>query len=659
MAGRQDKILLAVVVLALIGLVGFVSISGDEPVELGPELRDEQAGEADAAELDAYRRDPFGETARESAPQTAESDRSDPRGDGLRGSRGVDLQIMSRETGLPLPRAMLFFMTEFDAPALEWQWHREELLIRRGRRLRSDDRGMVHIEPFQGPAFVLCRHEGQYGERLFNSYHELLTGDARLFVDRDRSVALQVVDEEGRGLAGVPVALWREDSKDDDESAAERVLIWTGVTRGPEGLAFARHSLGLDARGLPTDPDTRKVPIVAELQRGRVRATFYFPPVIPQTREDRSAPDGGIEAASGLVRRLLDETAEVILGPEGPGVRPLVLPATGSVKLRLFKDDAAPFEEDCAVWIGPWAGSQDPRAAAKGLTPDCDPDPGSISDGSLPFLAEKGVVFLPRVGLNTIFDVTIMPLGGQRDPVQIAVAGPTRAKEIKVVDVPMGPERAVLSFRVEDEGGRALVETPIDVELGIPGSTRLSPEAVKRGRITTDAEGRIAFRVPVEFSRYERMELRLTGPKSKPAEPAPYTAVLLETPEPAGFLDAGSLRLAGRGLVCRGRVVDRRGRGLGEVEISIVRRPFGDEIERAASDERLVAWTQPGSVERVMAEIRTSSQGWFTYGGYRPAGSWLLRLRKTIDGVPHGVDLPFEPGIANLEIRLDPLPASD
>ncbi len=656
---RKEFIALATVATLILALVGFISWNDND----GIEIEDSQE-----VSLDDLNEGKVPDRAQEIADQKLRELKGLPtklgtKVDGrshLHGGYGATFRVVDEESGTGVSGAVVLFMPQKAASEIDWKWRREDVVRRSGRRLKADHWGDVRIQSFIGSALVICEHKGKYGELYIKSFYDVMTKKNELKIKTDPAVKIQVIDAKGRGVRGVPVALWRDNFEANLATkgrAPRRILIWTGTTYGPSGIAFARRSLGQKSSKFASD-DGWDGPLAAQLSKGGIKASFYFPPLIPQTLFDELNAQRNTDTlndASGITRALLEQVVEVNITSEGPQCRPLELPATGAIKLVLYQDDGSLYEDACVVWIGSYSGQREKGPSNSNKPIDFDPKLQSISAGSVPFMANRGVVVLPHVGLFSTFDITVMPINKSHDAVEMVVNGPTQARQIRTIAVPLGPERPIFTGLIQDSEGNAFALEKIDIAMAIPG-VGAEGAAVKRQRVKTDKDGRFEIRVPVEFVRYEKVEMRIVALRKNPLELPPSAAALIKAPSPATVSDAGVFKLSRRGLICRGRVLNELKRPVAGASILILRNPFPYQSKRQNGDSRVHALTQAADVQVQVAAITSNKQGYFTFGGYIYDGIWEMVVSHGEGMEAREARFEFTPGEKNMQVRIDLVP---
>ncbi len=655
----KEVIALVAIFLVIVGLVGFVSFANDDEIDIqdGEEVRivDEEPPSIPQAARDRKEQE-----SREAKGLPTIGKKKISGKSHLHGGYGATFRVVDGETRTGVSNARVYFMAEKSASEVDWKWRREDLIFQRGTKLKADHWGDVRIQNFIGSALVLCEHDGKYGELYIKSFYDVMTNKIELLLEPDQGVKIQVINKNGKGVRGVPVALWRDNKKAHDESnglAPKRILIWTGTTYGPKGIAFARRSLSAKSSKYAGD-DGWNGPLASQLKKGSVFASFYFPPLMPQSLFDElnaARNEDTLNDASGVTRALLEQVVPVNMASDGPYCRPLELPATGSIKLVLRHDDGSLYEDPCVVWIGSYSRQleRDPNKPNDRI--DFDPKLKSISAGSVPFMARKGVVILPHVGLFSDFDITVMPMNKSHDPVEMVVYGPTRAKQRLTMNVPLGPERPIITALVRDQDEQPYKNKKIDVEIAVPG-VAVGGNASKHERVTTDKDGRFWVRTPVEFSRYQKIEIRLTGLKTNPLQEPPYASKLIPSPEPGLESDVGTFDLSRRGLICRGRILDEKNRPVPGARILVMRNPFPYDAKRQEGDSRVHALTQAGPIQEQVAAFTSNKQGYFTLGGYLHGGIWEMIVSQGEGTETRERRFEFTPGTNNMKIELPSIP---
>jgi hypothetical protein len=173
----------------------------------------------------------------EPAPRVAASAPGAEAGD-TGAARQVGVDIVRSETGEPVPDAQVWCWRRTPVLGSEGdfdEWLRRgriEEQLPRARKLRADRLGHVEV-PEHAQGFVIVAAAGELWGCA--SFEGLRAGPARVALARDVDLRVRIVDAQGAGVAGLPVALRERRGG----SCYDRLLARTD---GAEGIAVLRHA---------------------------------------------------------------------------------------------------------------------------------------------------------------------------------------------------------------------------------------------------------------------------------------------------------------------------------------------------------------------------------------------------------------------------------
>jgi hypothetical protein len=235
----------------------------------------------------------------------------------------------------------------------------------------------------------------------------------------------------------------------------------------------------------------------------------------------------------------------------------IVLPATGSLRIRALTVDGASFDGDVRVELD-LADGRKHRDAARRIV--------RVGTGG-------GVVF-PRVGVGTELVVVATEVDGRGAPARRLVAGPARPGEEAVVDLVLGAERVVVTGRLVDRFGEAVADT--QVRIRVPHVIGASASG-SRGR--TDSEGH--FRIELEHAAAELGDRTLAIGIWRETGVVTGDLAVAERALPpvlaAGAIALGDVAMAGSAAIASGRILYADGTPL-ESALVMVQSVRGAEV---------------------------------------------------------------------------------
>jgi len=191
----------------------------------------------------------------------------------------------------------------------------------------------------------------------------------------------------------------------------------------------------------------------------------------------------------------------------------------------------------------------------------------------------EGAFHIPWVELGRDWELAAWRPKG-KEPTRERVRGPSAMSELVELELVLGSDHPVVSFRVLDPTGSPLARS----ELELARSSLFG--ALDRSQLTTDAEGRFTLDGSVNF--FEGGAFSVTH---RPAEGEPWMGRASLPGDPApGWHDGGDIRLTAEPLLVAGRVVDARGTPVAGAEVLVGRESrwtWGEAaVIRGKCDER-------------------------------------------------------------------------
>lgn len=416
----------------------------------------------------------------------------------------------------------------------DWEPH----AARFARKVQADERGEVSLPQPQDWYRILGRQGALYGER----YHPRgADGEIQtLYLEHDLALRVRAVDGSGAPIPGLPIGL-RQGGEDWSYWADQR-------TTGADGRALFAH---LQESPILSDP----------------RAHIELRPAIP-------LPD--------------PPAVELRLGAIPEEEQLLVLPARGSVLVRLFDADRRPFTGSARVVL------QDARGAA--LQDEFAEDQEFVefaARGAQSLESVTDQTLFREVGLGMRLTVAV-DFDGTENWETIELDGPRAPGERSTADVVQQVLRPFLVVRLLDAEGAPLRDAEINI---INHSVAPSRESFRGVIARTDGEGRLRHTIAEDGTDDPPGSRRWLEFLHRP-EPdmAAADAVLLGARIEAcqawqdGPNELGELRLDALPLLAGGVVVDAGGAPVAHAEVSLSRRFLRDrgrESWRSQGDSRV------------------------------------------------------------------------
>jgi RNA polymerase sigma factor (sigma-70 family) len=358
------------------------------------------------------------------------------------GSSRVCLQVIDRTNGAPASGVEVWYAAQSAVDG----WYtadREELLVEAGRKVVSDEAGEVFLTGHGEGAFAVARSGGLYGELWIPAEPE---ESLILELILDRTITIQVVNEAGTLLPGIPVGVWLKGPRHSQQ------LQWRGST-GLDGTVSCTHA---DHR-LPGILDEGLVPYAA------LDATLF-------------------------------ERVEAALDPLALGYEParLVLPETGSVTVLLNDEQGLP-AADCWVYAYP-------------ITSDVGSGNRLEKGHRHSVHSREGRAHFSHVGLGMDLEFTAQPGSDYREVVH-KCAGPTVAGEELVLRLGFDEKWPVLVGRALSAPDEVLGTTMLSGRIRV--QTPAGEDLEQTVWVQTDAEGGFRIPIKAEPGPRTSMWLHL------------------------------------------------------------------------------------------------------------------------------------------------------
>jgi hypothetical protein len=450
------------------------------------------------------------------------------------------LRVLDMFERTPIPAAALwvFDPSHYDRTALraalklahdDW----EQVATRFARRVTADERGEISLPQPAEWFRILGRDGARYGELYHPRGPDGQT--ALLHLEPDRTLRVRATDARGAPLAGLPVGL-REERGD-----------W----------AWWRAKRDTDAEGRA---------VFAHLQdelAGEPSQRIMLAAAIPH----RDAPELAIRLDALPVEEQL-----------------LVIPAHGSLRVRLFDADKRPLKERARVVVqGAWTENRPEWfEESEGFQE-------LASHGAHAVDAEDGVALFPCVGVGLALTVAV-DFDGTENWETIECSGPATAGTEATAEVFQRVLRPTLLARLLGPDRQPLRDTAVLVQDRFESAnwTSVSPQPVR-----TDGEGRVRRAIGEDWAESEpgsRRWLEFVREADPAASASALGARIAGRADwRAGVNDLGDVQLEVLPLLVTGRVVDAVGAPIAHADVALAQRfqrNRGRETWRAESDTR-------------------------------------------------------------------------
>ena len=431
-------------------------------------------------------------------------------------SDGVPIRVTDAKTKEPAADALVVTVDEWEfimRYASEEEPERDAWTQLReiGTAWLTDESGRTNVAASNKRQSVFAFRGDDFGRILL----EVFDRAEQTLEISDRSLLVEVVDREGRGVAAAPVAL----------GSCVESLDWLGAWRGT------------------TDADGRvRIPALA-LERDvhygcgrRPIVTFDFPTRVYETSQ-------------------LDPTT---LDP----VR-IVMPECGSLEVELQGPDGRRLEDEAIVELGAYARAE-PRGLDRGV------ESTSVRSSRLP--VRDGRLVLPRVEVG--LDLELQVESETRRFAWTTAKGPDRAGEVRRIVVRAEPadERSVrLRGTALDAEGRPLRAMKLDASL-----TSEANGSTERAISRTDDSGAFEFVAP--SSVFEQTDLVLHLWRWQDGRNREYGSGPVALVDEANAV-AEPVTLAAPPLLVRGTVLDESGMPVFAADVRVKVARFGSNSE--------------------------------------------------------------------------------
>lgn len=338
----------------------------------------------------------------------------------------IAVQVVSQADGRPAADAEILFLDRLQMPEGSWQevWYGGgdvgEFVERNGQALRTDAAGMLHVPRTTSGALVarVPRHRGTI------DWIGVPQEPVKLALIPLPDLVVQVVDEDGRFVPGVPIAVCMNRPE----------LPWNIVVRSTDNIDGSAPFMNLDR--LLRNPDASPGYAVG----------FAFPLRLRQLVPFRLAAL-----------------------PEEP-IR-LVIPPTGSVTVTLANERGEPFQTGAQVSLGRTTVGDGGRETFRSETA------ARIIQGRASF---------PFVGVGTRLTIRVDGVAEMR-PLEVLRDGPTRQGEALTIDLTWTEQYPVIVGRAVLPDGTAIASRNgrfmVDENMIRKGGASLVTDLVGRFRV--------------------------------------------------------------------------------------------------------------------------------------------------------------------------------
>ncbi len=488
---------------------------------------------------------------------------------------GWKVLVVKKKTGKPVPGAQVLVLdtsTVKDPARLMREAATggfskiETFMEQFGRSFLADSKGVAWIPPIENVrmgALVAARKEGLWGLLPFRPS---LTPPLKIEVSPVQEILVQVVDQEGKPVAGVPVGL-------GVSQGGFRYFPMRGVTEGPKGIVRFRH-IGILFRG---QGGSAKGLVALLVPMKKPASKEFDPKDLPRT----------------LLVLTLPPTGKVVVyvrGPKGP-----------------VPDGTAL----AALSPAPEEGKEKPRFPIP---------PGAQEAPIAP--VEGGKAVFPFVGLGLTLQVMVnktpknMPMMRGK-PQIVKGTGPVAPGQTVTFHVSLTQKETLLAGRLLLPSGKPASETTLTVSLK---TKEENISSFSSSMLRTDKDGR--FRFPLEEGKFHggKRTLSFLLGKEKGGRILKAQVDLGRDFFP-GVNDLGDIRLGAPPVLVAGRVVDASGKPIQGATIQVFQKQyFGENKERSAW-EWVRAYPTPsdakgnflvlGEAKAPELKVTASKQGWF------------------------------------------------
>jgi len=471
----------------------------ETPTESEARRHDDSPMSAAPADDPATRRGsaPVGSEKRSSAPTEEDLPSAAPSTAG----ELIEVEIVRADDGEPVPHARVSWWP-IAAPLSGTEEFRTWLSSNTVEahessavRLQADRQGRVWVSDSDLGFVVVARTAELWG---YASFGLDIKGPAQVRLAADLDVRVQVVDEQGRPVAGVPVAL-------RERRGAAHTDHITARTDEPQGLAVLRHARPFLQRTAGSSP----VFVVAV-------PGIFDPPV----------------------ERPID------LQHSSPQILKLVLPPTGSCEVVVGDPSGEPILGEVRVHL---------RFAPRGS----DSRPESAPPGETFLSGEGGRVLFEHVALGRDL-VGAVTHHRALSSEEIRGPGPTRAGERVQLRAGLGSDLAIWRGRLLDPSGAALGSATAFARLEATDPDSQFEGTAGAWTVRTAEDGRFSVVTVPIAQRPERLVVAVYALSDR-GVPVSVARVPAPADVGAGARELGDFLLRELPVVVEGEVVDARG----------------------------------------------------------------------------------------------------
>jgi len=475
----------------------------------------------------------------------------------------------------------------------------DDWLREHGERLVADETGSVALPSFFSGAWISARHGERWG------FLELKEGAAPPIVPLQEplGVTVQVVDQHGMPLAGVPVGI--ETYHETSDVACGKMGFyneWAGTTSAPFG--------------------TIEIPHRAWIEK-----------IAPGQRDGRQDRQGTLWVSIGW----LGSGGHVCLDSGRRYDEPIrmVMPPTGNLEFRVRGPDGRALARPVAAWFTFTNGASVP-----------------------PSRGEDGVVVIPHILPGGKYRVRVECPGSGFSHAIVRATGPSRAGECAVFDVKLEPMPPLVRGLFLAPSGAPLAKRRIALYTAPPGHP---PTLQGDERILTTDVGGVGVLLdddPLGFWDNSSPGFALIPDEGElPISPAVWCEVGRRAWPRMSQPDIGTVQMHEAPLLVAGRVVDAAGRPVCSVQVTARRQRGPSQWVRPADRNRVI--------ESVSS--RTDSAGRFAIYHTEPFGCWAASAhvsrvssstRRFFEAGTNGIELTLTPWPQPVTLRgrllLDP-----
>lgn len=552
-------------------------------------------------------------------------------------ARGFVLQAWDRHEGVPAANAEVHLLDDFDEE--EWDEMRDrpadgphwaDLAAARGQSFRADATGRVKLPAFEGRALVTAELPGAFGLILVEEERDEIE---TLLLERDQTVTVRVVDDQGRPVQGVPVGILQLYPDRLYPQRVQQRLRSTLETKKRIDAWIAANPENAQRAGGRTDWIERRLADIEEEQEEIEQAMLRYgrpqdegDPVIttnPELEAQRLTGVDGLAVfrhfqfdkedgdewwpvefrnsfeAALLIPQSTTRNVPFQGDPVPEDVIELRLPPTGRVVVRTVDRDGRPFVHPVNVEL-----------IAAGRASLVRREMFARKDQGEPILEFEhvglGIDFLGQCELDDDDFEWGLPL----------FAGPQQPGETVSVDLVVAPEAGMLYGRLVDPDGRVLDGREATFLINA-ASGRLEGEEIETG---PDGGFHLPYRVrrdqtaPFRFEVREELGRGLRG-LTRPLEELPLAKVT----------DMGDLMLGRFAVAAEGVVVNDAGEPIEGASIRL-QRQRDIPVRNRGRDRERPGQTQQSWTDEAFVRTETDEEGRYTLFADLEEAEYQLRF---------------------------------